>query len=66
MRSGPKFGLDEGKVFIIVMALYGFKLSGDTFRSFLSEQLNNMVFKSSIADPDAWIRPATKADGDHY
>ena len=25
-----------------------------------------MVFKSSIADPDVWIRPATKADGEQY
>ena len=25
-----------------------------------------MRFKSMIADPDIWIRPATKADGEQY
>ena len=25
-----------------------------------------MGFKSIIADPDVWIRPATKPDGEHY
>ena len=25
-----------------------------------------MIFKSSIADPDVWIRPATKGDSDQY
>ena len=25
-----------------------------------------MGLKSSIADPDVWIRPVTKADGEHY
>ena len=53
-------------MFIIVVALYGLKSSGALFRSFLSDRLNRMGFKSSISDPDVWIRPATKADGEHY
>ena len=36
-RDGPKFVKDEGKVFIIVMALYGLKSSGAAFREFLAE-----------------------------
>ena len=36
------------------------------FRAFLAERLDEMGFKSSIIDPDVWIRPATKADGEHY
>ena len=44
-RAGPKFGQDEGKVIIIVMALYGLKSSGAAFRTFLAERLENMGFK---------------------
>ena len=61
-KSGPEFGQDEGKLFIIVMALYGLNSRGDAFRAFLSEKLDKMGFKSSIVDLDVWIRPATKAD----
>ena len=53
-------------MFIVVIPLYGLKSSGAVFRAFLAERLSEMVFKSSIVDPDVWIRPATKADGDHY
>ena len=42
MISGPEFGQDGGKVFIIVMALYGLKSSGEAFRLFLSEKLDKM------------------------
>ena len=65
-RAGPEFGQDEGKMFIIVMVFYGLKSSGAAFRIFLTGRLNKMGFKSSISDPDLWIRPATKADGEQY
>ena len=42
--------MDKGKVFIVVRDLYGLKSSGAAFRAFLAEQLDNIVFKSSIAD----------------
>ena len=48
------------------MALYGFKSSGAAFRAFLYERLYEMVFKSSIADPYAWIWPANKSDDEQY
>ena len=48
------------------MELYGLKSSGAAFREFLAEQLDKMGFKSSIADPDVWIRPATKIDDEQY
>ena len=48
------------------MALYGLKSSGSAFRSFFYMQLEDMGFKSSIADPAEWIRSATKSDGDQY
>ena len=65
-RAGHKFGQDKGKVFITVMEFYGLKSSGAAFREFFAEQLDNIGFKSSIADPDVWIRPTTKAYGENY
>ena len=65
-RAGPEFGMDEGKIFIIVRALYGLKSSGAAFRAFLAERLDEMGFKSSLADPDVWFREATKEDGKEY
>ena len=32
----------------------------------MAERLDEMGFRSSIADPDVWIRPAAKADGEKY
>lgn len=64
--AGPKFGSDAGQPFIIAKALYGLKSSGAAFRAFLAETLDNIGFKSTEADPDVWIRPAIKADGQEY
>ena len=58
--------MDEGKVFIVVQAFYGLKSLGAAFREFLADQLDNMVFKSIISDPDVWMREATKNDGEEY
>ena len=33
---------------------------------FLAETLDDLRFKSSIADPDVWMRPAVKSDGEEY
>ena len=46
--------------------MYGLKLIGAVFGEFLSERLDEMVFKSSIIYLDAWIKPTTKTDGDQY
>ena len=35
-------------------------------RSFLAETIDHMGFKSSEANPDAWMRPAIKLDGEEY
>ena len=63
-RAGPEFGMDEGNLFIGVRSLYGLKSSGAAFSSFLAERLDNMVFKSSIADANIWMREATKSKGE--
>ena len=64
--GGPEFGSGEGKNYIIVKALYGLRSSGAAFRAFLAETLDKIGFKSSLADPDVWLRAATKADGEEY
>ena len=48
------------------MALYGLKSSVDAFVALLVERMDKMGFKSSIADPDVWIRPTTKIDDEQY
>lgn len=65
-RAGMEFGHEEGKIFIVTKALYGLKSSGAAFRQFLAETLENMGFTSSEADPDVWLRPAVKPDGETY
>ena len=51
---------------IIKKALYGLKSSGAAFRAHLAETLYDLEYKPMRADPDAWIRPATKANGFEY
>ena len=65
-RAGSEFGPNKGKVYIVVRALYGLKSSGAAFRAFLAERLDDMGFKSTNIDPDVWIRPAVKHDGEEY
>ena len=56
MIAGPEFGIDEGKVYLVVQALYGLKSRGVAFRAFLVEILDEMDFKSSVVYPDFWYR----------
>ena len=67
IKAGPEFGEElQGKTFIVVRALYGLKSAGASFRAFVASKLDEMGFKSCPADPDVWMRPAVKADGEHY
>ena len=61
-RAGLEFGIDKGKVFLVVRALYGLKSSCATFRAFFAERLYDMDLKLSVSDPDVWYREATKSD----
>ncbi|MFN9982546.1 MAG: hypothetical protein ACK53Y_21640, partial [bacterium] len=45
---------------------YGLKSSGAAWHAKLSETLRGMNFKPSYADPDVWMRPATKDCGFQY
>ena len=59
-------GPDKGKVLILVRALYGLKSSGASWRAHLAQLLSDLGFESSKADPDVWIRSATRKDGFEY
>ena len=50
----------------MVRALYGLRSSGKSFRDHLAKNLRQMGFVSCRADPDVWMKPATKADGTEY
>ena len=58
---GLDFGLEK-----IVRALYGGKTSGQDFRNHLRSCMDHLEFKSCKADPDVWLREATKSDGSKY
>ena len=64
--AGKEFGEQEGQAYIIVRALYGLKSSGAAFRSHLAQCLDEIGFRTTIADPDVWIRMNVKADGEEY
>jgi hypothetical protein len=65
--AGPEFGAElEGKPVLIIRALYGLKSSGAAWRSHLANTLHNLGFTSSLADPDVWLRAASKSDGFQY
>ena len=64
--AGPEFGSEQGATMIVKMALYGLKSSGAAFRSKLAGVLHEMGFRPSKADPDVWMRPATKPSGFRY
>ena len=66
MIAGKEFGSHEGKHVLIVRALYGLKSSGAAWRSHLAQTMLDLNFKSCLADPDVWMRAATKPDGFKY
>jgi len=61
--TGPEFGpLEQGKIAVIVRALYGLKSSGAMWRSHFAATLRDLGFTSSLADPDVWMRPSILPD----
>ena len=66
-KCGVEFGLENvGKRAKIVRALYGGKSSGRDFRNHLRSCMTHLKFSSCKADPDVWMREATKDDGTPY
>ncbi len=65
--AGPEFGPNrKGQTVIIVRAMYGLKSSGAAWHTQLSSTLHSMGFKPTFADPDVWIRHASRPDGHEY
>ena len=66
--SGPEFGPDlEGRITVIVRALYGLKSAGASFHKHMARRLREgLKFESCLADPDTWLRPAVKDCGFKY
>ena len=42
IRSGPEYGAEQGKVFIVVKAFYGLKSSSAAFKSFMANKFDEM------------------------
>ena len=65
--SGPEFGGESiGKLAIIFRAAYGLKSAGADFRNHLRDCMEHLGYESCKADPDVWMRSATRADGQDY
>ena len=58
---GPKYA---GRKAIISKALYGLRSSGRAFREHMAQILRDMGYKSSSGDPDMWLRPAKRSNGE--
>ena len=48
------------------MALYGLKSSSAVFRSILAKVICNLEYCPSKADPDVYLKLATKPNGFYY
>jgi hypothetical protein len=66
LQAGTEFGAEQGKHLLVLRALYGLKSASASFRAYTAKKLDEMGFKSSVADPDVWLRPASKIDGETY
>ena len=65
---GAEFGAElEGCYAIVVRAHYGLKSSGASWRTMLSEVVvNDLKFFPCVADPDVYMRVATRSDQTKY
>ena len=64
--AGPEFGDREGSILVIHKALYGLKSSGKRFWEKLHDELTDLGFHPSKADPQIWMRPTSKGDAYEY
>ena len=64
--AGSEFGSEKGAVMIIARALYGLKSSGAAWRATLAQTMEQLGYKPTQADPDVWIKRASKENGSPY
>ena len=66
-KCGVELGIENvGKRAKIARAIYGGKSCGRDFRNYLQYCMTHLGFKSCRADPDVWMRAATRSDGSQY
>lgn len=65
-EGGSECGEDQGKVLVLVRALYGLKSASSSWRSTLSGTLRDLGFVATKADPDVYLRAAARDDGFEY
>jgi hypothetical protein len=65
-EGGIECGADQGKVLIVVRALYGLKSAGASWSATLAQALRDLGFVSTTADPDVWIRAMVCDHGFEY
>ena len=67
LLCGPEFGVENiGQTALIHRALYSGKAAGSDFRNHLCSCMEFLNFESCLADPDVWMRPAIKRNGNTY
>ena len=68
ITCSPEFRLENaGKKATMWRALYGGKADSRNFRGHLRYFMSRLNFKYFLANPDVWMRPAIKSDGnEHY
>jgi Reverse transcriptase (RNA-dependent DNA polymerase) len=65
--ASKEFGPEkEGKIVVIMRALYGLRSSGRAWRDHMAATLWDSGYSSCKADPDVWMHPRTKPDGFKY
>ena len=64
--AGPELGSDKGKILIVQRGLYWLKFWEVAFWSFYGEIWHDTEYKSSWADQDVWLCPATSKDTFEY
>ena len=50
----------------MVRDLYGLKSASAEFQAYMADKLDEMGFKSSVADLEVWMMPAVKPDREEY
>ena len=61
--SGPEFGSESDKQYIIVWEFYGLKPAGSAFINHLYQCMSELGYSSCKLDPDVWIIGCTKTNG---
>ena len=55
---GISSALNKEKRSFVIRALYGLKLASAAFLYFIAKNIDKIIFKSCVSDPNVWMRPA--------